>query len=169
MNVIEVKERNLYLGFGSNIGDGTHLVTRAIKEVAGNPHIAYVKQSSFWLTEPLYDRQQPDFVNAAALYRSDLQPYALLEFLQLIEKQFLRKRDPQRPKGPRTMDIDIIFYGDIILNSPGLTIPHPHFHERKFILFPMAEIDVNYIVPGTSLSIAEYIQRCPDKSKVERL
>lgn len=161
--------KDLFLGFGSNIGDGTHLITRAVKEVAGNAHIHYVTQSAFWLTEPLYDKDQPDFVNAVVKYRSDLDPFEILDFIQLIEKRFLRKRDPSRPKGPRTLDIDILFYGDMILNSRRLCIPHPRFQERKFILFPMAEIDVNYSVPGTSLSIADYIQRCPDNSKVERL
>lgn len=161
--------QSLYLGFGSNLGDSGHLVTRAIKEVASNPHIEFVKQSSLWRTQALYDRDQPDFVNAVVKYRSDLDPFEILDFIQLIENRFLRKRDPARPKGPRTLDIDILFYGDLILNSRRLSIPHPRFQERKFILFPMAEIDVNYPVPGTSLSIADYIQGCPDNSKVERL
>lgn len=165
----ETNYKSLYLGFGSNLGDSGHLVTRAIKEVASNPHIKFVKQSSLWRTQPLYDRNQPDFVNVVVKYSSDLDPFEILDFIQLIEKRFLRKRDPERPKGPRTMDIDILFYGDMLLHSPRLSIPHPRFQERKFILFPMAEIDVNYSIPGTSLSIADYIQRCPDNSKVERL
>lgn len=167
MNTTNIK--SLYLGFGSNLGDSGHLVTRAIKEVASNPHIEFVKQSSLWRTQPLYDPEQPDFVNAVVKYRSDLDPRELLDFLLLIENRFLRQRDPLRPKGPRTMDIDILFYGDLQIQEPGLSIPHPRFHERKFILFPMAEIDVNYRVPGTSFSIGDYIQRCPDKSKVVRL
>lgn len=161
--------KSLFLGFGSNLGDSSHLVTRSIKEVASNPHIEFVKQSSLWRTQALYDSDQPDFVNAVVKYRSDLDPRELLDFLQLIETRFLRRRDPLRPKGPRTIDIDILFYGDLQIREPGLCIPHPRFHERKFILFPMAEIDVNYIVPGTSFSIWDYIQRCPDKSKVVRI
>ncbi|MDD3715786.1 MAG: 2-amino-4-hydroxy-6-hydroxymethyldihydropteridine diphosphokinase [Candidatus Marinimicrobia bacterium] len=161
--------KSLFLGFGSNLGDSSHLVTRSIKEVASNPHIEFVKQSSLWRTQALYDPDQPDFVNAVVKYRSDLDPRELLDFLQLIETRFLRRRDPLRPKGPRTIDIDILFYGDLQIREPGLCIPHPRFHERKFILFPMAEIDVNYIVPGTSFSIWDYIQRCPDKSKVVRI
>ncbi|MDD3095084.1 MAG: 2-amino-4-hydroxy-6-hydroxymethyldihydropteridine diphosphokinase [Candidatus Neomarinimicrobiota bacterium] len=161
--------RPLYLGFGSNLGDPGHLVTRAIKEVASNPHIGFVKQSSLWRTQALYDLHQPDFVNAVVKYRSDLDPFELLDYLNLIETRFLRRRDPLRPKGPRTLDIDILFYGDLQIRDARLHIPHPRFHERKFILFPMAEIDVNYQVPGTSFSIADYIERCPDKSKVERI
>jgi len=162
-------EQTLYLGFGSNIGDPGHLVTRAIKEVAGNPHIFYVSQSSLWSTEPLYDTNQPHFVNAVAKYHSDLDPYEILDYIQLIETRFLRHRDPLRPKGPRTLDIDILFYGDHCIQTDKLTIPHPRFHERKFILFPMAEIDVNYRVPGTLMSVTDYIQRCPDKSNLEKI
>jgi 2-amino-4-hydroxy-6-hydroxymethyldihydropteridine diphosphokinase len=161
--------QDLYLGFGSNIGDSAHLVTRAIKEVAGNAHIIFEKQSALWRTEPLYDADQPFFVNAVVKYRSDLDPYEVLDFIRLIETRFLRDRDRERPKGPRTMDIDILFYGDHILRSEKLSIPHPRFHERKFILFPMAEINVNYPVPGTTMRIADYIQCCPDNSKVEKI
>jgi 2-amino-4-hydroxy-6-hydroxymethyldihydropteridine diphosphokinase len=167
MNCNEMK--SLYLGFGSNLGDSGHLVTRAIKEVASNPHIEFVKQSSLWRTAPLYDTDQPDFVNAVVKYHSDLDPYEILSFTSEIERRFLRQRNPNRPMGPRTLDIDIIFYGDLILKTEKLTIPHVRFKERKFILFPMSEIDVNYIVPGTTLNIADYILRCPDKSKVEKI
>ncbi len=163
------KKQDLYLGFGSNIGDSGHLITRAVKEVADNPHIAFKEQSSLWRSEPLYDRDQPDFVNAVAVYSSDLDPFEVLDHIQNIEERFLRKRDPVRPKGPRTLDIDILFYGNRTIRSKKLTIPHLLFHERKFILLPMAEINVNYTVPGTSMTIADYIQRCPDRSKLEKI
>lgn len=161
--------KDLYLGFGSNLGDSGHLITRAIKEVASNPHVEFVEQSSLWRTPPLYDEKQPHFVNAVAKFSSDFLPYELLDYISQIEIQFFRIRDPKRPKGPRTLDIDIIFYGDHVLNEEKLTIPHPRFHERKFILLPMSEIDVNYKVPGTSLKIKDYILRCPDKSKLEKI
>jgi 2-amino-4-hydroxy-6-hydroxymethyldihydropteridine diphosphokinase len=163
------KKQALYLGFGSNVGDPAHLVTRAIKEVAANPHIVYEEQSALWRTEPLYDKAQPYYINAVVKYYSDLDPYEILDYVRHIETRFLRLRDPLRPKGPRTMDIDILFYGNYLINNEKLSIPHPRFHERKFILFPMAEIDVNYIVAGTGLRIADYLQRCPDKSKVEKI
>lgn len=163
------KIKDLYLGFGSNLGDSGHLITRAIKEVASNSHIEFVKQSSLWRSEAMYDEEQPDFVNAVAKYQSDLLPTEILNYIGEIESRFFRVRDPLRPKGPRTLDIDIIFYGDKVVDLPSLTIPHPRFHERKFILLPMSEIDVNYRVPGTSLSINDYIQRCPDKSKLEKI
>ena len=161
--------KDLYLGFGSNLGDSGHLVTRAIKEVASNPHIELVMQSSLWRTEPLYDKDQPDFVNAVVKFRSDLRAEEILDYTSEIETRFMRQRNPNRPMGPRTLDIDIIFYGDIQMHSERLTIPHPRFHERKFILLPMSEINVNYIVTGTSLSIADLILRCPDKTKLEKI
>jgi 2-amino-4-hydroxy-6-hydroxymethyldihydropteridine diphosphokinase len=161
--------KDLYLGFGSNLGDSGHLVTRAIKEVASNSHIELVKQSSLWKTEPLYDKNQPDFVNAVVHFKSDLRAQEILNYTSEIETRFMRQRNPDRPMGPRTLDIDIIFYGDIQMHTERLTIPHPRFHERKFILLPMSEINVNYIVPGTSLSIADLILRCPDKTKLEKI
>ncbi len=163
------KAMDLYLGFGSNLGDSGHLITRAIKEVASNSHIEFIEQSSLWRTEALYDKEQPDFVNAVVKYRSDLLPYEILKYVLSIESRFFRVRDPKRPMGPRTLDIDILFYGNLIMKEEKLTIPHTHFEERKFILLPMSEIDVNYQVPGTSLSIEDYIQRCPDKSKLEKI
>ncbi len=163
------KKQDLYLGFGSNTGDSGHLVTRAIREVADSPHIAFIEQSSLWRSEPLYDHAQPDFVNAVARYSSDLDPHEVLSHVQHIEERFLRSRDPARPKGPRTLDIDILFYGDHILRSEKLSIPHLLFYERKFILLPMAEINVNYIVPGTSMTVADFIQRCPDRSTLEKI
>ena len=132
--------KSLFLGFGSNLGDSSHLVTRSIKEVASNPHIEFVKQSSLWRTQALYDPDQPDFVNAVVKYRSDLDPRELLDFLQLIETRFLRRRDPLRPKGPRTIDIDILFYADQVVNTPDLVIPHPRMAERAFVLVPINEI-----------------------------
>ncbi|MFA6617909.1 MAG: 2-amino-4-hydroxy-6-hydroxymethyldihydropteridine diphosphokinase [Candidatus Neomarinimicrobiota bacterium] len=163
------RTQDLFLSFGSNIGDSSHLITRAIKEVASNPHIELVEQSSLWRSEPLYDTKQADFVNAVAKFRSDLLAYEILDYISEIEIRFFRIRDPKRPKGPRTLDIDILFYGDRIMNEEKLIIPHPRFHERKFILLPMSEIDVNYTVPGTSLKIKDYIVQCPDKSKLERI
>jgi 2-amino-4-hydroxy-6-hydroxymethyldihydropteridine diphosphokinase len=163
------KAKDLYLGFGSNLGDSGHLITRSIKEVASNSHVEFVEQSSLWRSEAMYDRNQPDFVNAIVKYHSDLLPYEILDYINQIETRFFRVRDPKRPMGPRTLDIDIIFYGDLIMNEEKLSIPHRRFHERKFILLPMSEINVTYQVPGTSLSIKDYILRCPDKSKLERI
>src|SRR6056297_2617350 len=156
----------LYLGFGSNLGDSAHLITLAIRRVAENNHITFVKQSSLWRTQALYDANQPDFTNAVAKYMSDLKPEEILDQTRLIEKQFMRLRDAKRPKGPRTLDIDILFYGDLIVKSRDVIIPHPYFHERNFVLFPMAEIDVHYKVAGTKRCIGEWKERCPDTSYV---
>lgn len=167
MSVFEYKP--LYLGFGSNLGDSAHLITRAITEVARNAHIRFEEQSSLWRTEPLYDKAQPAFTNAVAKYSSDLHPLEILDYIHFVEKRFLRVRDPQRPKGPRTLDIDILFYGDLQMKTEKLTIPHPGFAERNFVLFPMAEIDVDYEVAGTKTRIREWKDRCPDTAKVERI
>lgn len=160
---------DLYLGFGSNLGDSTHLITRAIMTVAQNAHIRYEKQSSMWRSQPMYDVNQPMFVNAVVKYSSDLNPTEILDYIQWVEKKFLRIKDPQRPKGPRTLDIDILFYGNLQIDSDRLHIPHPGFKERNFVLFPMAEIDLDYKVAGTNTAIGEWKKRCPDTSKVEKV
>lgn len=160
---------DLYLGFGSNLGDSSHLITRAIMTVAKNSHIRYEEQSSMWRSQPLYDQDQPMFINAVAKYSSDLHPMEILDYLQWVEKQFLRVKDPKRPKGPRTLDIDILFYGDLQIDNERLHIPHPGFRERNFVLFPMGEIDLDYKVAGTNTAIREWKKRCPDTSKVEKV
>lgn len=132
-----------YLSLGSNIGDRAAYLSRAIELLNNNTSIQVTKISSFYETEPQGYTDQSDFINCAVLIETDLQPFDLLIFCQEIERKLKRKRLFRW--GPRTIDVDILTYGNIIINSDELTIPHERMYERAFVMAPLAEIDNSYI------------------------
>jgi len=128
------------IGIGSNDGDAGGNVVRAIDELEGLGRV--VARSRLYRTAPWGDLAQPDFVNAAALLETSLDPRALLAALQAIERALGRL--PARRWGPRAIDLDILAYDDLELSEPDLVIPHPRLLERAFALGPLAEIDPSY-------------------------
>ena len=130
-----------YVGLGSNLGDRE----AAIRGAAERP--AAVRLSTIRETEPWGNPDQPPFLNAVAELRTDLPPRALLERLLAVEQEFGRVRDGTR-WAPRTLDLDLLLYGSERLAEPGLTLPHPHLHERLFVLEPLAELAPALEVPG---------------------
>ena len=125
------------VAFGANLGDAVATVQQALRDVAGLPQTQLVKASSLYRSAP-YEAQGPDFINAVALVQTQLSPLALLHALQALEL----KSGRERPyiNAPRTLDLDVIFYGDATLATPELTLPHPRWHERAFVLQPLAEV-----------------------------
>jgi len=125
------------VAFGANLGDAVATVQQALRDVAGLPQTQLVKASSLYRSAP-YEAQGPDFINAVALVQTQLSPLALLHALQALEL----KSGRERPyiNAPRTLDLDVIFYGDVTLTTPELTLPHPRWHERAFVLQPLAEV-----------------------------
>jgi len=111
------------------------------------PDVRVVRVSSFRETAPVGFTEQPDFVNAAAEVETSLAPRPLLEELLRVERVLGRERSGQR-FGPRTIDLDVLLYGDAVVDEPGLTVPHPRLHERRFALEPLAELDPRLEVPG---------------------
>lgn len=132
---------------GSNQGDSLATITAAIKELEQTPGLDVDAVSSFYRTKPVGDENQPDFLNAAVRVQSTLTPLTLLRRTQAIEKKHGRLRDPSRPKGPRTLDIDLIVIDDLESHSAELTLPHPAAHLRGFVLVPWAEIDPEALLP----------------------
>lgn len=132
----------VYLSLGSNIGNRTGYLNNAIKLLDNHSSIKVLKISSFYETEPQGYIEQSDFINCAVLIETDLNPHDLLLFCQDIEKKLKRKRLLRW--GPRTIDVDILIYGNIIINSNELTIPHERMFERAFVIVPLAEIDSFY-------------------------
>jgi 2-amino-4-hydroxy-6-hydroxymethyldihydropteridine diphosphokinase len=130
-----------YIGLGSNLGDRVANVRRALDELRPASTSRLVE------TDPVGYLDQPRFVNAVALVGTDLAPRALLDRLLGIECDLGRTRDGPR-FGPRTIDLDLLLYDDLVLDEPGLTIPHPRMHERRFVLEPLAEIAPGLVVPG---------------------
>jgi 2-amino-4-hydroxy-6-hydroxymethyldihydropteridine diphosphokinase len=136
-----------YVGLGANLGDREATLRTALERLAAEPGIELVAVSSFRETEPFGYLDQPRFVNAAAAVETELAARQLLERLLTIERDLGRTREGPR-FGPRTVDLDLLVYGDVELDEPGLTLPHPRLHERRFALEPLAELDPTLVVPG---------------------
>ena len=125
------------VALGANLGDAVASVQQALRDVADLPKTQLVKASSLYRSAP-YEAHGPDFINAVALVQTQLLPLELLHALQALEQQSGRERPFKN--APRTLDLDVIFYGDVVLATPELTLPHPRWHERAFVLQPMAEV-----------------------------
>lgn len=144
-----------YLSLGSNLGDREANIKSALKMLGQEARI--LKVSSLYETEPVGYKDQPWFLNLVCSLETDLSPQALLELAKTIEKNLGRK--PTHRFGPRPIDIDILFYDDLILDSPDLVIPHPRLIERAFVLVPLKEITTNLVHPLSGLTIEELLER----------
>ena len=127
-----------YVGIGSNLDDPERQVRDAFAELDRLPHTRVVMRSSLYRSAPVGHTAQPDFVNAVARLETGLPAERLLAELQEIEARHGRRRS--FPNAPRTLDLDVLLYGELSLDLPGLKIPHPRMHERAFVLHPLLEI-----------------------------
>jgi len=134
------------IGLGGNVGDAAATVRRACDALATLPQTRLIAVSPLYRTPAWGIENQPDFVNAAALLETTLDPRALLDGLLAIERAFGRER--RERWGPRTLDLDLLLYADQVIDVPGLHVPHPHLHERAFVLRPLADIASEAMVPG---------------------
>ena len=125
------------VALGANLGDAVATMQQALRDVAGLPETQLFKASSLYRSAP-YEAQGPDFINAVALVQTQLSPLELLHALQALELRSGRERPYKN--APRTLDLDLIFYGDVALATPELTLPHPRWPERAFVLQPLAEV-----------------------------
>jgi 2-amino-4-hydroxy-6-hydroxymethyldihydropteridine diphosphokinase len=136
-----------YVGLGSNLGDTESMLLHALAAIAATPGIEVVAVSSFRETDPVGYLDQPRFLNGAAALDTELPPRELLDRLLEIERELGRTRDGP-PLGPRTIDLDLLVYGEEAIGEPGLQVPHPRLHERRFALEPLAEIAPGLDLPG---------------------
>ena len=136
-----------YVGLGSNLGDRSATLARAVALLGERPGIDIVAISSFRETDPVGYLDQPRFLNAAVAVETSLQPESLLFVLLDVERELGRTREGPR-YGPRTVDLDLLLVEGVTVDEPGLTVPHPRLHERVFALAPLAEIDPSIVVPG---------------------
>jgi 2-amino-4-hydroxy-6-hydroxymethyldihydropteridine diphosphokinase len=153
----------VFLGLGSNLGDRESAIKGALTRLAARGFRTTLK-SSLWLTEPVGGPPQGWFLNAVAGGETPLAPETLLEACLATEREMGRVRAERN--GPRTIDVDILFFGDERLAAPGLVIPHPRLHERRFVLEPLAEIAPGFVHPALGLTVCELLARCPDTSVV---
>ncbi len=138
-----------YLGLGSNLGDRERHIYDALRELAEAGDVRIVACSSLHETAPVGGPpNQPQYLNAVAELATDLDPRALLERLQVVERRHGRERSVRN--GPRTLDLDLLLYGDRTLAEPGLIVPHPRMWERSFVLGPLAELTDVARLPGAS-------------------
>ena len=140
--------KRAHIGIGSNLGERRETIAAALELLAAEDGLEVVAVSSLRETEPVGYEGQPRFLNAAAALETSLSPRELLERLLEIERRLGRTRGEGPRFGPRTIDLDLLLYGDETVDEPGLTVPHPRLAERRFALEPLAELDPGLVVPG---------------------
>lgn len=143
------------VGLGSNLGDSLGLANMAVESIAMLPEVRLMACSRWYRTHPV-GPPQPDYLNGCLLVETTLSAPGLLTALQALETQAQRQRDLHW--GPRTLDLDLILYGDRVIKSPTLTVPHPYFRERGFVLIPLAEIYPQGRDPVTGKTIQTLVQ-----------
>ena len=136
-----------YVGLGSNLGDREATLRRAVELLDAEAGVEVVAISTLRDTEPVGFADQPRFLNGAAAVETELEPRELLERLLAVERALGRDRTGPR-FGPRTVDLDLLVYGDRVVDEPGLTVPHPRLAERRFALEPLAELDPDLDAAG---------------------
>jgi 2-amino-4-hydroxy-6-hydroxymethyldihydropteridine diphosphokinase len=154
-----------YVGIGSNLEDPRGQVLRAFDELARLPDTSVTARSSLYRTAPVGHSAQPDFINAVAALDTQLPARALLAELQAVEARRARKRT--FANAPRTLDLDLLLYGDARIDEPGLSVPHPRMHERAFVLAPLIEIAPKVGIPGIGAA-SERLAACAGQ-RVERI
>jgi 2-amino-4-hydroxy-6-hydroxymethyldihydropteridine diphosphokinase len=137
----------VHIGLGANLGDREATIRAALERLDGEEGIEVVRVSSLRETDPVGYEDQPPFLNGVAELDTELAPGELLERLLAVERDLGRVRQGPR-YGPRTIDLDLLLYGDALVDEPGLEIPHPRMTERRFVLEPLAELDPERVVPG---------------------
>jgi 2-amino-4-hydroxy-6-hydroxymethyldihydropteridine diphosphokinase len=148
-----------YLGLGANLGDAPAAIRRAAAQLRAHPDVRALRLSRLHRAKPWGVEDQPDFVNAAAQILTRLEPEALLDVCLELERQAGRRR---RIKwGPRELDIDVLLYGDRPLETARLSVPHPHLHERIFVLQPLLELDPGLIHPVSRRPLTDLLAELP--------
>ena len=157
-----------YIGLGANLGRPAESIREALRRAQAVPGVTLGLVSGLWRTEPRMVLEQPEFLNACAELRCrGLTAWGLLEALMSIERAMGRRREVD--KGPRRIDLDLLLFGDAVLDEQGLQVPHPGLAERRFVLAPLVEIAPGLHHPVLGSTMAELLEGCPDEGWIERL
>jgi 2-amino-4-hydroxy-6-hydroxymethyldihydropteridine diphosphokinase len=154
MNATQV---DAFIALGSNVGDRRATMTSALDALRRCDRVRIVEVSDIMETDPVGPPGQGPYLNAVAWVSTDLEPHDLMTLLLDIERLHGRTRSPDHRWGPRTLDLDLILYGDQVIDQPGLTVPHPQMHQRTFVLKPLVQIAPGRIHPVLGRTIAELL------------
>jgi 2-amino-4-hydroxy-6-hydroxymethyldihydropteridine diphosphokinase len=156
-----------YIGIGSNLGDKLQNYERAISEILKIDRHRLITKSSLFKTQPIGYTAQDWFVNGVIKIETDLKPHDLLQALKTIESQLGRAKTFRW--GPRTIDLDILFFDDIEIQTEELQIPHPSIQDRGFVLIPLVEIDRNLVHPTLKKTVREFLENLREDQGVEKI
>jgi len=151
------KREAVYIGLGSNLANPRSQLENALQELDDLPETMVTAASSLYESAPMGPTDQPDYLNAVACIATALEPLPLLDALQALELAHQRSR--QQHWGPRTLDLDILLYGERVIDEERLQVPHPHMHNRSFVLQPLLEISPETVIPGRGAA-AGWLPRC---------
>jgi 2-amino-4-hydroxy-6-hydroxymethyldihydropteridine diphosphokinase len=160
--------QRVLIGLGSNRGDKKENLRRALRELEAAGLGRVLRKSSLWRTEPKGMEDAEDFLNAAALIETSLSPEELLQGLLEIEKQMGRVRGNSAAPEPRRLDLDILMIEDRQIHQPGLEVPHPRLHQRRFALAPLGELAADWVHPVLHKTLGVLLSKLRDPSRVER-
>jgi 2-amino-4-hydroxy-6-hydroxymethyldihydropteridine diphosphokinase len=160
----------VYIGLGSNLGCREENLARALRRLSeiSDGSIKVLRHSSIYESKPWGKTEQPDFLNQVAEVETTLEPKEFLVLLKKIERELGRTQDAER-WGPRVIDLDILFWGDLILNDDDLAIPHPFISDREFVLAPLSELASHLIHPVTGRTVEEMLASISERGNIRRL
>ena len=158
-----------YVGLGSNLGERESLLKSAIGQLAQLPETRLGRVSSLYDTAPVGELDQPNFLNAVVQLETALTARQLLWNLLLIERRLGRVRHAAQRYGPRTIDLDLVLFGDQVIDTVDLKVPHPEYHRRAFVLVPLAEIEPKLVHPVLGLTATELLERVEARPAVRRM
>ncbi len=158
-------EIDAWIGLGSNLNDPETRIRTALDDLRCLERCTLRAVSALYRSAPMGPADQPDYVNAVARLATTLSPEALLDALQAIEHRHARVRG--RHWGPRTLDLDLLLFGQVVIATPRLSVPHPGIAVRNFVLYPLAELDPGLAIPGLGV-VEELLEQCP-KTGLSRL
>ncbi len=156
---------DVYIGFGSNIGNRLHTIVVALQRLKQHPQFLLKAVSALYETEPVGYKDQADFLNGVVCFDTDLPAVYVLQQCQNIEKVLGRTREIRW--GPRVIDLDILLYGSETIETEQLTVPHPQLAKRRFVLAPLHDIAKDVKVPGTAKSVEQLYNECDDNSQIQ--
>jgi 2-amino-4-hydroxy-6-hydroxymethyldihydropteridine diphosphokinase len=157
----------VYLSLGANLGDRRAQIRGAFLWLQSR--LGAARLSRLYETAPLYDTEQPPFLNAAAMTETTLSPVAVMDLIEECEGIFGRMRDPARPKGPRSIDVDLLLHGKSIVDSAKLILPHPDLEQRRFVLIPLLELCPTLASPRTGIPYWRILESLPSQGVLYHL